>query len=799
MGGVGERSASLEARVNQESPRSALMAAPGASEAAVGRTGRTRGAPALARVVVAKLRTAQAAVGRNLTIVLILTATFAGIFTFLLISRSTGITTAPDLLLGLLALDLVLLLALGGVVAWRVAKLWAERRAGAAGARLHVRLVSMFAALAVAPAIVVVVLAAAFFGLEVQAWFSERVRTAVTESVAVAKAYLREHKQVIGADALAMANDLNRQWPRLYGNPPLFGRFVETQASLRALNEAIVFDESGRLFAELGFNLTLRLERPPAWALEQASNGELVILTSEADDRVRALVGLDTLPPAFLYVGRSVDPLVLGHLERANRAASIYEQMETRRYGIQTTFAMVFILVALMLLMAAVGIGMNYATRLARPISGLVTAAEQVRAGNMEVRVPELDDESEFGSLTRAFNRMTGQLSEQRRELIEANRQLDDRRRFTEAVLAGVSAGVIGLDGSGRINLPNRSASILLSTDLDREIGRPLAKAVPEMAALVALARRRPERLREAQITLARGDRRRTLLVRVTAELGSAGEALGFVVTFDDITVLLAAQRSAAWADVARRIAHEIKNPLTPIQLSAERLKRKYLGKIGSDRETFEQCTDTIVRQVSDIGRMVDEFSSFARMPAPVMREHDLNQLCRDAVFLQRTANSSIRYTLRLADDALRLRCDGGLISQALTNLLKNAAEAIEERPEGRGKKMPAPGEITLSAGRSGDNTVIEVVDNGRGLPEAELEQLAEPYVTTRAKGSGLGLAIVKKIMEDHAGDLLLESRAGGGACVRLVFGAAPSDAAALEDGTDDDVTAAGEAARDGA
>ena len=775
--------AHLDAQVNQDTPQSALVAGTVSATSTAARAASGLVAES-ARSLRRRFKAARAVFARNFALLLTFAAVLAGIFTFLLMSGSSGVTTDPYLILALLALDLALLLALGGVVAWRLAKVWAERRAGAAGARLHVRLVSLFTAIAIAPAIVVVVLAAIFFGFEVQSWFNERVRTAVTESVAVAEAYLQEHKQVIGADALAMANDLNRQWRRLYGSPALLNRFVETQANVRALNEAIIFDQSGRLFAETGFSLTLRLERPPPWAMEEAAKGELVIITSETDDRVRALVGLDILPPAFLYVGRSVDPRVLSHMERAKEAASIYEQMESRRLGIQTTFATIFILVTLMLLVAAVGVGLNFATRLAHPISGLITAAEQVRAGNMDVRVSESEDESEFSSLARAFNRMTGQLSQQRRELIEANRQLDDRRRFTETVLSGVSAGVIGLDGEGRINLPNRLASELLSTELDSRIGQSLAKIVPEFESLIVAARRQPEHLNEAQITVTKGERRRTLLVHIVAELGPAGDAQGFVVTFDDITDLLAAQRKAAWSDVARRIAHEIKNPLTPIQLSAERLKRKYLGLIGDDRKTFEQCTDTIIRQVSDIGRLVDEFSSFARMPAPVLREHDLSRICRDAVFLQRTANSGTRYTLRLPDNEIQLRCDRGLISQALTNLLKNAFEAIQDRPKRRRQELP-PGEIILTVARDRDSIVVEVADNGKGLPEAEPEQLVEPYVTGRVKGSGLGLAIVKKIMEDHAGDLVLESREGGGALVRLVFkmalGAGPPAHGTLE------------------
>ncbi len=372
--------------------------------------------------------------------------------------------------------------------------------------------------------------------------------------------------------------------------------------------------------------------------------------------------------------------------------------------------------------------------------------------------------DEEFASLSRAFNRMTHQLETQRGELVEANRQLDERRRFTETVLAGVSAGVIGLDHEGRINLPNRSASVLLGIDLDQHIGEDLAEAVPEMAPLIAEAARRPDRLAQSELRIVREGRTVTLLVRIAAERAD-GEIKGFVVTFDDVTELLTAQRKAAWADVARRIAHEIKNPLTPIQLSAERLKRKYLKEIGNDPETFTTCTDTIIRHVGDIGRMVDEFSSFARMPAPVFRMVNLQELVRQAAFLQRTATPDIEIVVDLPGTPLRLACDSRQVSQAIVNILKNAAELIQAR-EGD----VAPGRIVLRGWEGDTRIVLAVEDNGRGLPQEGRERLTEPYVTTRAKGTGLGLAIVRKIMEDHKGELVLEDRDGGGARVSLVF-----------------------------
>ncbi len=714
--------------------------------------------------------------GRKAVIVLMVAAVAAGIATFLALTNDFGLALSPDKILGLLVLDLTLLLMLGGVVTFGLVRLWAMRRAGAAGSQLHVRLATIFALVAVAPAIVVAAMSAAFFNFEVRSWFNDRVRTAVNESVAVAEAYLREHKQIIAADALAMANDLNRQWPQFIAGPAAANRLVETQAAVRALSEAIVFDSGGRVIARTGLSFALELAQPPVWALQEAAKGEVVILTSEGDDRVRALISLQTVPSAFLYVGRFVDPKVLRHIERTQAAALEYERLEIRRSGLQLTLASIFVLSSLLLLLAAVGVGLNFANRLARPIGRLVRAAERVRGGDLSVRVPEHDREDEFATLTRAFNRMTRQLAEQRRELVEANRQLDKRRLFTETVLSGVSAGVIGLDSAGRVNLPNRSATGLLGLDFELLSGHLLDETVPELAPLISRVRLWPNKLVEDQVVISRDGRTRTLLVRIASERGGDGSIAGYVVTFDDVTELMAAQRKAAWADVARRIAHEIKNPLTPIQLAAERLKRKYLKEINSDKATFEQCTDTIVRQVGDIGRMVDEFSSFARMPNPVMRDEDLRRICREAAFLQRNAHQDITFEVEVPDGSVPCRCDRRLISQALTNLLQNAVDAIEGREAVLDETLPR-GQIKLQLQDDGGSAVrIVVEDNGKGLPDMAPDQLTEPYVTTRARGTGLGLAIVKKIMEDHSGALMLASNEPEGARVTLVLPVEPTD-----------------------
>ncbi len=711
--------------------------------------------------------------GRKAAISLVLCSILAGVATYVALTGAAPFGPGPDVIRFLLMTDLVLLLLLSAIVAHHLVRLWVERRRGSAGSRLHIRMVGLFSLVAVAPAILVAIFSILFFNLGIQGWFSERVNAAVRNSVAVAEAYLREHRQNIRADVLAMANDLNRAAPLYMSNPERFKEIVNIQATVRSLDEAMVFDSSGRILAKSNLTFLMQLSEIPKEALAQATGGEVVLLNPSSEDRVRAMVRLDRFFDAYLAVGRMVEPAVIDHLERTRRAVAGYQQLEAKRYDIEITFVLIFIVVALLVLLAAVWFGLSIATAVVRPVGELVGAAERVRQGDLTARVEEGRSDDEMGTLSRAFNRMTAQLSDQRNELIEANRQLDDRRRFTEAVLAGVSAGVIGLDRNGRVDLPNRSAVLLLQRDYDAMVGQPLEEVVPEMADLLSQARERPEKLIQGEVVITRDGQPRNLLVRVAAErVGTESE--GYVVTFDDITQLVTAQRTAAWADVARRIAHEIKNPLTPIQLSAERLRRKYLRQILSDREIFTQCTDTIVRQVSDIGRMVDEFSFFARMPDPAFKTENVIDIVKQIVFEQKLVNPDIDYVTDFGDGEVRLRCDSGQISQVMMNLLKNAAESIERRNEpiaDKGSHKGADkGLIRIRVEEAGDVVSISVTDNGLGLPVEFRAQLTEPYVTTRAKGTGLGLAIVKKIVEEHGGKLELADAEGGGATVRVVF-----------------------------
>jgi two-component system nitrogen regulation sensor histidine kinase NtrY len=701
----------------------------------------------------------------RLALVLTVAATLSGLATYVILSDWLSVGADVEVVLGLLYLDVILLLLLGVVVARRLVHLIVARWHGSAGSRLHARLVGLFGLVAVGPAIVVAVFSVMFLHNGLEAWFNERIRGALANSLNVAQAYLNEHKEVIRADALAMAADLNREAPALVGVPDLFQRLLSAQAAVRSLTEAIVFQGNGEVIARTGLSFVLEMERLPPAVLDKAASGEVVVLTSDTDDRVRALVRLDSFIDAYLFVGRFVDARVLDYMARTREAVDEYHALELRRSGIQVTFAAIFGTVALLLLLAAVWVGLSFANNLAMPISRLIAATERVRAGNLTARVPEVEGDDEIDHLARAFNRMTAQLSSQRSELINANNQLDQRRRFTEAVIAGISAGVLGLDDQGRITLPNSSAARLIGVEPDRMVGRPLVAVLPEVTGLVAAVGAAPEGVVEDQIELRRSDGVHTLLVRVAAQVDGSG-ITGFVVTFDDITELLAAQRKAAWAEIARRIAHEIKNPLTPIKLSAERLKRKYLPQIERDADSFAASADVIVRQVDNIGRLINEFSAFARMPAPVFAQESAPDLIRQAVHLQQGARASIRFETQLPEHEVRLYCDSRQVAQALTNLLQNAVQSVLERCR---NDPTVSGCVSVCLEETERRCLIVVEDNGRGLPEP-VERLVEPYVTTRASGTGLGLAIVNKIMEEHGGTLSLYNRPAGGARAELAF-----------------------------
>ena len=652
-------------------------------------------------------------------------------------------------------------------------RLWAERRSGRAGAKLHVRLVTWFSAIAVVPAILVAIFAAVTLNLGLEAWFSNPVRDALSSAVNVAQVYVNDHAGSIEGDAIAIAN-LMQQDPNLFdeNHHVRAVQFIARLSQLttdRGLRASYILDNHG--VAIISTQKPGVDDPKPVSARDLADARKGVVIDARAKDgRITALIRMQSLNDAYLMVVRVVDPKVFNYYRRTRAAVSEYNRLNQNRQYVQLVFFAMYAVVALVVLLMAILSGLWAANRLVRPISNLIDASEKVTAGDLTAQVEVERDDDEIGTLGVAFNRMTHQLSAQREDLVTANRVIDQRRRFTETVLSGVSAGVIGLDNDGRITIVNRAAARLLDAAPEDMEGHHHSESVPEMAVLIRRALTEPAARAGGEVIIKRGGKPRTLSVQVSSERGTGAQ--GFVATFDDITDLVSAQRTAAWADVARRIAHEIKNPLTPIQLSAERLKKKYAGEVSTDPEVFRQCTDTIIRQVSDIGRMVDEFSSFARMPAPVMKRENAQELLQQAVFLQRVANPAIDFKTQAPREAVHFEGDGRLVAQALTNVLKNAGEGIAAR---HAKGDDEPGRITIALETAKDNGItgfaFRVTDNGIGLPRDQRDRLTEPYVTTRAKGTGLGLAIVRKIMEDHGGDIMLgDAESGEGAEVTLSF-----------------------------
>jgi len=701
-------------------------------------------------------RIADILLGRLVTLALAATAAALGIGSFVIMSSGAPLAIRPNLVTALVVSNLSVLLLLGASLAGRLTRVLVERRRGSAGSRLHVRLVLLFSVVAVIPTILVGVFATAWFSLGIQFWFNDRIRTALEEGLQASQGYLSEHRDTIKTDALGMKADLERAGRALFGtNPDAFGEVLGTQTTLRGLDEAVIFEPTtGEVIASAGLMAGIGPGNISPGAIEAARSGEVPVLSNGADTEVRALVQLNSTPPLMMMIERPVDPHILAHMHLTEDAVAQYQRLDQNRAGLQVTFALIFALVALLVLAAAISIGLVLANQIARPVGWLMLAAERVRGGDLAVQVPEIASGDELAGLSRAFNRMTNQLSAQRAELMDAYSQIDERRRFTETVLSGVSAGVIGLDAQGRIELPNRAATELLGIDLVGVIGQSLTDKVPEIRPLLTQCMEAPDRPLTGEIQIGNLRMRRTLLVRIGPET-RGGRAHGFVVTFDDITELQSAQRKAAWADVARRIAHEIKNPLTPIQLSAERLKRRFTREITSDPETFAQLADTIVRHVGDIGRMVDEFSAFARMPQPVMKPEDIGRVAREALVLQRSAHPEIQWTTDIPERGPVAACDRRLLGQALTNLLMNAADSTSMRPRGEDE----PGHISVAVQRVDGGVRIAVTDDGIGLPHADRARLTEPYVTHKPKGTGLGLAIVKKIMEDHGGSVTLDDR----------------------------------------
>jgi two-component system nitrogen regulation sensor histidine kinase NtrY len=754
-------------------------------------------------------------------VVVVSLSVVSGLATYLILTGLAPIVPRNEVVLGALVINGLLVIAMLVVILLQAAGLWRAWKRRVAGARLHARIVALFSVIAALPALLLAVAATTTFSRALDSWFNQQTQAIVQNSLEVGEAYLLEHGQVIRTDIVLMGKDLDEAASQVAGNARAFRELMIGQALQRDLPVAYVIDAKGTVKVAVLEDERIPYVAPPARMIAAAEGGHvplLMPLTLQALDtenipydllppnlvrdaqraRVAAVTKLKNYPDSYLYVARGVDAKVVGHLRRTQEGVAKYRELRRTRGGLELAHGLLYFMISLTALFAAIWVGLWFAGLFVAPIRRLIGAAQEVTRGNLKVQLPIRRGEGDLRRLSMNFNAMTKELESQRTELIDANSQLTERRRFMEAVLSGVSAGVIGLDRHDRITLANRSAEKLLGVSEAALVGRELTEAMPEFASVLAEAREHRARPQH-QLKLPVGGEERTFSVRVTHE-AQAGEGQGAVVTFDDITELESAQRIAAWGDVARRIAHEIKNPLTPIQLSAERIRRKYGKLIGEDREVFDQCTDTIIRRVDEVTRMVNSFAQFARMPKPQMEDHDIRQLVRSAVLERQMMTSNIAFDTRVGAEPIVVHCDRELIAQAVVNLVKNAAEAIQSLADAGAAEPGWRGRIETVVKRNGDDAEIEVIDNGPGLPKHNRNHLLEPYVSTKgSKGMGLGLAIVLKSVENHGGTLALEDAPPGpgrahGALIRITLPISKATAPQLP--RDEPMAAAGGGAR---
>jgi two-component system nitrogen regulation sensor histidine kinase NtrY len=707
---------------------------------------------------------------RALGQIAVIVSLVCALFTFAVLSDLTPLVPTETTVWTLLTIDFLTVLFLGGLIGRELWQILQARRRGRAAARLHVRIIALFSLIAAAPAVIVAIMATITHDRGLDQLLSTRTRMLLENSLATANIYVGDRAQQLRSISLAMVADLGTGKRVFDQDREQFRQGFTLLAAKGGLAVAQIVDGNLNVIENADTKIDLKAQLPSRETLASLQEDDPQVKVFPDGNYVAAVAKLKNYDNAYLFLAQMLDPNMAGRLAQIHQNALEFGALQQQRFLNQVLFALVYAVVALIATLSAVWIGLNFANYLVAPIRRLIGAANLVSTGNLQVQLPIRRSEGDLAHLGETFNKMTQELSTQRDDLLRARDLIDSRRRFTEAVLAGASAGVVGIDSKGHVSILNRSAERLIGHSEAEVLGKPLVEVLPELVEMLLAARANAQR--QGQVTISRNGKERNLSVRVTSEQESAADH-GYVITLDDITELVSAQRTSAWADVARRIAHEIKNPLTPIQLSAERLRRKYGKTIVEDRDVFEQCTDTIVRQVEDIKRMVDEFSRFARTPKPVMAPDDVADAVRQAVFLMRVGNADIDINVDIIGEPLSARFDRRLISQALTNIIKNATEGIAAVPPeelGRGR-------IDVVAAREGDSIVIDIVDNGIGLPKENRSRLLEPYVTTREKGTGLGLAIVGKILEEHGGGIELrdasEHEPGRrGAWVRMHFSA---------------------------
>jgi two-component system nitrogen regulation sensor histidine kinase NtrY len=719
---------------------------------------------------------AAAADGRRLLalpgVVAVVGALITSAISFAILVGITPIVPDETTTIALIVINALFVSVLIALIGREVHRIAMARRRGKAASRLHVRIVAMFSLVAVLPAILVAVIASITLDIGLDRWFEIRTKTIINSSLSIAEAYVRENARNLQGTTLSMANDLDNARP-LYGlDRTGFREFLSQQAVGRALAHAALIRVDGSFIMNAETRSDFDMPPPPAEAVEKAADGQPVLIEPRTSNIVGAIIKLRQIEDAYLYTIRLVDPEVIRARQIVTANTNEYRGLEANRRTTQIAFAILYLGLTLVIVLSAIWTGIAVADRLVRPIRQLIGAADEVATGNLDVSVPVRLSDGDVASLGDTFNKMLLQLKSQRDEILNAKDLVDERRRFSEAVLAGVTAGVIGVDPYGTITIVNRSAETMLAIPAEASVGQNLSTLLPHVGRVFEIGRKSGRPVYREQVTFYRAGTERTFNVQVTIEGGdSVQDDKSYVVTIDDITDLVQAQRSSAWADVARRIAHEIKNPLTPIQLSAERIKRRYGKVITEDREVFDQCTDTIIRQVEDIGRMVDEFSAFARMPKPEMKVIDIREALREASFLVEVSRTDIKFERDFGNEPLKGTFDSRLMAQAFGNVIKNAAEAIESVS----KEIGDAGAIRIRAGMADGMIRVDVMDNGKGLPRENRQRLLEPYMTTREKGTGLGLAIVKKIVEDHGGRLELHDapadfHGGRGAMITMML-----------------------------
>ncbi|RCS24305.1 PAS domain-containing sensor histidine kinase [Phyllobacterium salinisoli] len=703
-------------------------------------------------------------------IITVVLALVTATVSFVILLDLTPITPDRNVTLVLMTINVALILFLILLICREIYRIVQARGHGKAAARLHVRIVALFCLIAAVPAIIVAIVASVTLNLGLDRWFETNTRTIVESSQSLADAYIYEAARNLQGSTYSMLQDLDAQRTLYSLDPSGFVKMLSLQARGRGLLGAFLLRDNGDIILKSDLGTENGLPPPPPNTLHTARDGIPVMIPPGDSNFVGAIIKMRQIPDAYLYTIRAVEPKYTDSMKlmKANRQS--YQEMEANRLPTQIAFALLYFGLTLVVLLSAIWTGIAVADRLVRPIRLLIGAADDVASGNLDISVPVRSSDGDVGALAGTFNYMVAELKSQRNELIAAKDQIDERRRFSEAVLSGVTAGVIGIDTDGLVSIVNRSAEQMFGIDTDETIGKDLSGIVPELGHVFEITRATRRSVHREQVTMTRGGTSRTFNVQITVE-DAASDEHSYVVTVDDITDLVQAQRSSAWADVARRIAHEIKNPLTPIQLSAERIRRRYGKVITEDRTVFDQCIETIIRQVGDIGRMVDEFSAFARMPKPEIKSIDLRDALREASFLIEVSRNDIRFEHAFSDEPLIGDFDTRLLGQAFGNVIKNASEAIDAVS----KEERGVGHILVRAFREHDALVVDVIDNGKGLPGENRQRLLEPYMTTREKGTGLGLAIVKKIVEEHGGHMELHDapsdfHEGKGAMIRMIF-----------------------------